>query len=290
MVERNASPNTVEAYLSDIRQFAAFLADRAVTGWRTVPRSIVRAYIAELSARGVEPSSIGRKLSSIRAFYEHVARRDGDGLPNPLRNLRAPRHTDRLPVFLTEPEMVHLLALPDLTMPEGLRDRAILEVLYGAGIRASEAAGLNVDSVEWKARQLRVLGKGGRQRLALLGEPALDALRRYVEQARPRLLVGGGHQPEHREPALLLNAWGTRLTRQAINTIVKRYTKEAEVQKPVTAHKLRHTFATHLLDHQAGLREVQELLGHKRVTTTEIYTHVSREVLRDQYLINHPRA
>jgi len=273
-VGRGYSPHTIAAYRQDLEQFAAFLEEEG-RPWLPVDRPDVRRFLARLQERGLSPATIARKIAALRSFYGYLVRR-GVLPTHPLRALGTPKVPGRLPRFLTVEETVALLMAPDLRTPQGLRDRAILELLYGGGLRVGELVALDLGDVDWGRRELHVRGKGGRERLALIGRPALRALRAYVRLGRPHL---AGKRPTE---ALFLNRWGERLSDRSVRTLVSEYARQVGLED-VTPHTLRHTFATHLLEGGADLRIVQELLGHARLTTTQRYTHVTQTHLREIY-------
>jgi len=273
-VGRGYSPHTIAAYRQDLEQFAAFLEEEG-RPWLPVDRPDVRRFLARLQERGLSPATIARKVAALRSFYGYLVRR-GVLPTHPLRALGTPKVPGRLPRFLTVEETVALLMAPDLRTPQGLRDRAILELLYGGGLRVGELVALDLGDVDWGRRELHVRGKGGRERLALIGWPALRALRAYVRLGRPHL---AGKRPTE---ALFLNRWGERLSDRSVRTLVSEYARQVGLED-VTPHTLRHTFATHLLEGGADLRIVQELLGHARLTTTQRYTHVTQTHLREIY-------
>ncbi len=276
-VVRGYSPHTIAAYRSDLEQFALFLEKEGLEAHR-VDRTAGRRYLAELHRRGLAPASIARKVAALRAFYTHLVKK-GVCKTHPLRGLGAPRQPVCLPHPLSVDETVALLSAPDPGTPQGMRDRAILELLYASGIRVGELVRLDLGDVSWGQRELRIQGKGGRMRIALVGRPALEALRRYLRKGRPRQL-----KPGRPTEALFLNRSGGRLSDRSVRTIVSRYAAMAGLDPTqVTPHTLRHTFATHMLEGGADLRIVQELLGHARLTTTQRYTHVSRGHLRQVY-------
>ena len=273
-IARGYSPHTIAAYGGDMEQFAAFLQAEGYS-WSQVDRQVAHRYLAHLQRRGLAPASIARKLAALRSFYAYLVRRSI--LPShPLRGLGTPKQPQRLPRYLSVEETVALLMTADLSTPQGWRDRAILELLYSSGLRAGELVRLDVGDVDWDRRELRVQGKGGRMRIAVVGRPALRALRAYLREGRPQLSRGRA------SPALFLNRLGGRLSDRSIRSIVSQHARLAGLEE-VTPHTLRHTFATHLLEGGADLRIVQELLGHARLTTTQRYTHVSRAHLREVY-------
>lgn len=280
---RNASPYTVKNYRSDIGQFLDYCRAKGVGSIEQIDRSLLRAYLAELDAAGYVKASIARRMAELRSFGDFLVREDVLER-NPFRTVGAPRIPKRLPQYLTIAELEMLLSVPDTSTPLGLRDRAIIEVLYAAGLRVSELVGLNVMDVDLAQAQVRVVGKGGKERIGLLGRPAVRAVSAYLNGGRPELL---GQRPTG---ALWLNHRGGRLTVRGVALVLDKVGRQAGIRTPVTPHVLRHTFATHLLDGGADLRVVQELLGHANLVTTQIYTHVSQSRAREVYLGAHPRA
>ena len=282
-MEKNASPHTIDRYGSEIRECLTFLESQGVRDWPDVDRDVLRRYLAWLSSRGLVKASIARRLSELRSFGRFLVREDVIGV-NPFLAVSSPKVPKRLPVPLSVPETVALLGAPDTSTPQGLRDSAILEVLYSGGLRVSELTGLNLGHVDARRSELCVWGKGAKERIALLGKPALVALQTYIEHGRPELLQC------RTTSALFLNRSGGRLSTRSVMNTVRKYSRAAGLQKRVTPHTLRHSFATHLLDGGADLRCVQELLGHERLTTTQVYTHVSQSRAREVYLGSHPLA
>jgi integrase/recombinase XerC len=280
---RNASPYTVKNYANDIGQFLDHCRARGVGSIEQIDRSLLRAYLAELDAAGYVKASIARRMAELRSFGDFLVREDVLER-NPFRTVGAPRIPKRLPQYLTTAELEVLLSVPDTSAPLGLRNRAIIEVLYAAGLRVSELVGLNVADVDLAQAQVRVVGKGGKERIGLLGRPAVRAVSAYLNGGRPELL---GQRPTG---ALWLNHRGGRLTVRGVALVLDKVGRQAGIRTPVTPHVLRHTFATHLLDGGADLRVVQELLGHANLVTTQIYTHVSQSRAREVYLGAHPRA
>ncbi len=279
----NASPYTVKNYGSDIGQFLDYCRGRGVHAPEQVDRALLRDYLAELDEAGYVAASIARRVAELRSFGDFLVR-EGVLERNPFRMVSAPRVPQRLPKYLTVAEVGALLAVPDTSTPLGLRDRAIIEVLYAAGLRVSELVGLDLGDVDLAQAQVRVLGKGGKERIGLLGRPAVRALRAYLEAGRPALV---GKRPTQ---ALWLNHRGGRLSARGVGLMLSQAGKRAGIRTPVFPHILRHTFATHLLDGGADLRVVQELLGHADLATTQVYTHVSQSHAREVYLRAHPRA
>lgn len=286
---KGRSKNTVRVYLDDLRSFGEFLErqELAVDG---LDRQSLRKYLAWLatSARGRDGGyarvSVARKLVSLRAFYRFLLQ-EGLVQANPIPKGRTFRiKVDKhLPVFLGKTEVVQLLQSPDLSNKLGIRNRAILELLYSSGVRLSELTALDIKDVDMQAQEMKVWGKGSKERMVLLGRPAVKAVEHYVRMGRPAL---------EQKPilALFLNRYGGRLSRRSVEKIVKRYALEAAISPGVHTHTLRHTFATHMLEGGADLRVVQELLGHSSPATTQIYTHVTQSQARKVYLASHPRA
>lgn len=283
VAEKNASPYTIDRYRHEIGECLAFLEEQGVHVWADVDRLVLRRYLAWLNGQGYVRASIARRLSELRSFGHFLVREGVVGI-NPFSAVSSPKVPKHLPTSLSIAETVALLSAPDATTPQGLRDRAILEVLYSGGLRVSELVGLDLNSIEWQRNELRVWGKGAKERIGLLGRPAMAALHVYLEQGRPPLLQG------RTSNALFLNRSGSRLTTRSVMNILKKYSRLIGLEKRATPHTLRHTFATHLLDGGADLRSVQELLGHARLATTQIYTYVSQSRAREVYLHSHPLA
>ena len=287
--EKNASPYTVRNYTTDllgsknITGFFAFLAEKGITSLDKADRHVMRAYMGYLMEQGLVKASIARRLSAIRSFYRYLVR-EQILTANPVQETSSPKLDKRLPSFLTTDEITKLLAAPDITNPNGQRDRAFLELLYASGLRVSELAGLNLEQVDLDTREIRVMGKGSKERMVLMGEPAADALTDYLNDGRRKL------KGDKKTSAVFLNYQGGRLTERSVQELLEGYATKADIGKKVHPHMLRHTFATHLLDGGADLRVVQELLGHASVATTQRYTHVTRSRLFDAYRQSHPRA
>lgn len=283
---RNLSPHTLRNYQSDLRGFFRYLAGGDEAGFdpAAADRHALRRYLAHQREVGTVSGSLARKVSTIRSFYRFLAR-EGYISDNPFEAVRGPRRQQRLPNVLTVGQVAALLAVPTDDTALGRRDQAILELLYAAGLRISEMVALDVADADLKGAMVRVLGKGDRERICLMGRPAVAALRRYLREARPALARHPG------ERALFLNRDGGRLSARAVQIMIKRYAALAGIEQRVYPHLLRHTFATHMVDRGAKLedggavlRVVQELLGHKSVSTTQIYTHVTEAQQRRVYL------
>jgi integrase/recombinase XerD len=284
-LERGYSGNTLAAYRNDLTQFLSYLARRDdVATWPNVSQAVIVDYILNLKEREYSSATVARKVAAIKSFF-HFLVAEGDVRDDPTAALDAPRVKKRLPRSLTREDVDKLMAAPHAVPgPKGLRDAALVEILYATGMRVSEVVALNVDDVNTASASVRCFGKGGKERIMPMYEQAVAVLRAYLEEGRVAYLR------DRTEKALFLNARGTRLTRQGLWLIIKEYVEASGIDAEVTPHTLRHSFATHLLDGGAGLREVQQLLGHSNVSTTQIYTHVSGERLRDSYDQAHPRA
>jgi site-specific recombinase XerD len=300
--ERNASAYTIRNYMTDLvgtykrgagKGFFQFIMMKDIADFNDVDKQVIRDYLAWLVEQHTDKSSIVRKLSAIRSFYrfllkEEIIRRSpipvGSAGRKGERSALSPKLDKRLPVFLTRTEMEQLLAMPDLSRPVGRRDRAILELFYAAGLRVSEITGLNLSSINLETHEVRVLGKGSKERIVLMGRPAADALLDYITHIRPQFLQGKASD------ALFISRLGIRLVNRRMQKILSNYASASGLRKSVHPHVLRHTFATHLLDGGADLRVVQELLGHANLSTTQIYTHVTKQQARKVYLTAHPMA
>jgi integrase/recombinase XerC len=281
--ERNMSAYTVRNYTTDLLDFFNFLRAKDISSLKEVDRLTLRDYLSHLMKQGLVKASIARKLSAIRSFYRYLLR-EGVISTSPAATTSSPKLDKRLPSFLTIEEMKRLLQAPDLSTPQGQRDRALLELLYASGLRVSELAQLNLKQVNLDTHEIRVWGKGAKERVVLMGEPAAKALTTYLSQGRPKLLG------KKRSNALFLNRYGGRLPERRIQIILGKYASSADIDKKVHPHLLRHTFATHLLDGGADLRVVQELLGHADLSSTQIYTHVTKSQAKKVYLSAHPMA
>ncbi len=280
--ERKKSPATLRAYRADLRAFGDWLA-AAGAEVAAVRRTQLRRYLVELEQQGLAATSVQRKLASLRGLFRWL-QEHGHVEKDPAKLLKGPKAPKRVPKFLTTPEVDKLLAQPFDDSPRGLRDRAILETLYSTGCRVSECAGMGLRAVDLDEGSARVLGKGSKERLAMLGGPAIDAIRTWLPARRE--LLRHNRRPD--DGALWLNRLGKRLSARWIFETVVARARQADLQTRLTPHGLRHSFATHLLDRGADLRTVQELLGHARLVTTEIYTHVSIGRLRSVYDQAHP--
>ena len=282
-LEAGHSANTVESYLRDLSRFVGWLDERGVGGPGSVTRKQVREFIFALKDLGLSPATIRRQASAIRTYYGFLIA-EGRVEQDPSDRLEMPRRGRRLPDTLSVPEMEAMLAAPAADAPLAWRDRALLELGYGAGLRVSELCGLTVPDLLLAEGLVRVMGKGSKQRLVPVGRSVIGAVSLYLHQVRPGLDRGATRD------RVLLNARGAPLSRVGAWGIVKRLARAAGIRKRVTTHTLRHTFATHLLEGGADLRAVQEMLGHADLSTTQIYTHGDRESLRSVHRQFHPRG
>ncbi len=286
-LERGLSRNTLEAYRSDLQQYGAFLGRRDRDPLAVTPADL-SAFVSELAAgfdgrRPVAPATLQRKIACLRSFYRHL-RREQVLDHDPTSELRPPRSRARLPKVLSRDEVNRLLEQPRGVSPAALRDRALLETMYACGLRASEAISLELTELDLKAAMLRARGKGSKERLVPVGSKAIATLETYLAQGRPRL-VG-----LRDEPRVFVNLRGHGLSRQGLYKIVQGHAATAGLEHRMSPHTLRHTFATHLLAGGCDLRSLQEMLGHADIGTTQIYTHLSADRLRDVYFDAHPRA
>lgn len=281
-VERGLAANTVEAYGRDVRGFLDFLADRRMGPEEVGHRELLQ-YLQELYQR-LSPRSVARKTVSVRAFYRYLIL-DGYLNNDPTETLEAPRTLQSLPKYLSQEEVERLLQLPDVTTPHGLRDRTMLEVLYASGLRVSELVRLRLENVNFEVGFVRIVGKGNKERIVPLGETARDWIRRYLTEAYPKF------QPKAAgSRALFLSQKGGSMSRQNFWMIVEKLGRRMGLNRRLSPHVLRHSFATHLLENGADLRAVQMMLGHADISTTQIYTHVTRERMKKIYDQLHPRA
>ena len=285
VAERNASSHTIDSYSADLRDFASFAANGGDVDWTKVTKADVRGYLMKLGSSGASPATVRRRLSSLRSLYRFLAR-EGDVEADPTRGLHGPKLSRRLPKVLAPPEVERFLSCPgkaaeDGVVPriEAIRDSAVFEFLYSTGCRVSEATGLCWGALDLKRGTAVVVGKGRKERLVILGAKAREALERWCD-------VAGGDATS----PVFTSRMGKALSPREVERRMKFYLAMASLPLDVTPHKLRHSFATHLLDAGADLRSVQEMLGHANLSTTQIYTHVSVERLKDEYARSHPRA
>jgi integrase/recombinase XerC len=285
-LEKNASAHTVKSYREDLTQALAFAREQLVTDAVTPERitgRLLRAYLAWLHAQGYARTTIARRLASVRSWLRYLCRQ-GVLERDPSAGLRGPRQEKRLPHFLGTGDVTRLLAAPPAS-PLGCRDRAMLEMLYSAGLRVSELVGVDLDDLDLDGGTLVVRGKGKKERVALLGRPAVASVRDWLE-VREALVAGRAAAPA----AVFVNRFGRRLTTRSVARLLEKYLAQTGLDPRTSPHTLRHSFATHLLDAGADVRSVQELLGHRSLGTTQVYTHVTAGRLHDSYRHAHPRA
>jgi integrase/recombinase XerD len=283
LLEQGLSPRTHEAYGRDLTRFAGYAIGRGAPSPPDVSSRLLREYMYHLKDLGLAPASIRRNVSALRTYFKFLLG-EGHLARDPSERLESPKRWRTLPEVLTVAEIERLLASPTLDDPLVFRDRAMLEVAYGAGLRVSEWISIGIRDVMFDEGLVRVFGKGSKERLVPIGRRAIASLASYIRELRPRLEQGGGRG------VLFLNARGEPLTRMGAWKILKKYVDRAGIEKHVSPHTLRHSFATHLLEGGADLRAVQEMLGHADISTTQIYTHVDREYLRSVHRKFHPRG
>lgn len=283
-VELGLSANTRQAYERDLRLFCKTLGFKNSDALVNVSREQITGYMTQLKEKGLAAATIARKLAAIKAFYRFMTA-EGYMDANPAEVVEAGTKGIKLPRVLSEDEVVRLLNQPDITTAEGFRDRTMLEVLYATGMRVSELINLTLDRVDLNMKYIIAFGKGSKERIVPLGSVAAEFLQQYLEKVRPKLT----HE-ERNTNIVFLAFGGHELTRQRFWQIIRAYGRKANINKALTPHILRHSFATHLLDNGADLRSVQELLGHSDISTTQIYTHLTNKRLRDIYAKAHPRA
>jgi integrase/recombinase XerD len=282
-VERGLAQNTLESYGRDLRQFNTFLQNSQLDFIRNSNRDTILSYLNSLQVKGRAVSTISRNLAAIKSFYQYLVR-EHHIEKDPAVNLESPKLEKKLPKILTITEVEELLKQPNAFQPTGLRDKAMLELLYATGIRVSELISLNISDVNLDMGYIKCYGKGAKERIVPLGSIAAKCVQEYIGKGRPKLVR------TYEEPSLFVNHHGNRLTRQGFWKIIKKYALEASITKEITPHTLRHSFATHLLENGADLRSVQEMLGHADISTTQIYTHVTKNRLKEVYDKTHPRA
>jgi integrase/recombinase XerD len=282
-VEKGLSRNTLDAYGRDLARYGEFLQQQGVAAPDDVTPSMVLLFLASLKAQGLAPRSRARALVAMRTFHRFLLAEE-HATVNPTTQVEAPKSLHRLPQTLSPAEVERLLAAPLGEEPRALRDRAMLEILYATGLRVTELVQLRVADLQLEVGYLSAIGKRSKQRIVPLGEVALDEVRRYLEFGRPLLVK------EQASAILFLNRAGKGLTRQGFWKIIKRHATGAVIRKNITPHTLRHSFATHLLENGADLRSVQTMLGHADISTTQIYTHVTRERLKRIHEQHHPRG
>jgi len=282
-MERGLSDNTLNAYRTDLQGLARWLTEKEHISLLDADRQQLLAYLSSRVQQGARPRTTARLISSMRRFYQYWVR-EKRLTADPSDKIEAPKLGRSLPHALTEAEVVALLSAPDTNQTLGIRDRAMLELMYATGLRVSELVGLKLTEINQRQGVLRTQGKGSKERLVPMGEEAAYWLARYQEEVRPELLKGMAHE------TLFVTRRKAAMTRQAFWYLIKRYAQQAGIRKPLSPHTIRHCFATHLLNHGADLRAVQMLLGHSDLSTTQIYTHVAKERLKNIHAQHHPRG
>lgn len=277
-IEKNASGHTVLNYSIDLKDFASFLGESSV---ESVSYLFLRKYLAHMKEKNYSKRTVARKLASLRSFFKFLYR-EGYIKTNPSSGILTPKLDKKLPIFLDQDEVSKLIEAPDEKDLSGLRDRALMETLYSTGIRVSELVGMNLSEIDFISGVIKVFGKGKKERLAPIGDKALRAIRNYLDKR--------GIGKLNDKKAVFLNKDGGRLTDRSVRRVIEKYIKRVSLREGVSPHTLRHSFATHLLNRGADLRSVQELLGHMNLSTTQIYTHVTTQRLKEVYDKAHPRA
>lgn len=284
-IEKNASPNTITSYAKDLRMFEDFLARENIKQIAQVSGADVRLFLTGLYDRKLSRRSVARTISCLRTFYGYLQKIQLIEV-NPFLHIPQPRQDNRIPTFLYEEELKPLFEVSDVTTPIGQRDQALLELMYATGIRVSECSELQLSDIDEELSVVKVIGKGRKERYIPFGQYALEALQLYIQDGRDLLLANAGEKTDF----IFLNARGNKITPRGIRYVLEQMMKKASVTIHLHPHKLRHTFATHLLNEGADLRSVQELLGHENLSSTQVYTHVTKERLKRVYMHNHPRA
>lgn len=282
-IERGLSQNTVAAYARDLSQFAHYAAGKGINSPEGLSEEVLVGFLKELRKAGMSPSSISRKLSAIKTFCKFACR-EGLITIDFTSGVETTKSALRLPSILSIEEVSELLAQPDWRDPSGCRDKAMLEVLYATGIRVSELLSLRISDVNTSVGFLKCFGKGSKERIVPLGKVAIEYLERYLSTGRPKFARSGSSE------FLFLTNRGRKMSRVGFWKLIKKYAAQAGITKNITPHTIRHSFATHLLQGGADLRSIQEMLGHANIATTQVYTHISREKLKQTYKKSHPRA
>lgn len=282
-VERGLSANTTESYSRDLKQFEAYVQPLGITNLVHADKTAVMGYLIAMQKKGRSASTLSRHMAAIKAFFRYCLT-EGLIAKDPTVNLESPRPQKKLPQILALEEVECLLNIPMKNNRTGLRDKAMLELLYATGLRVTELISLDISNVNLEMGFVRCFGKGAKERIIPLGSIAAKHIEEYLHTGRPKLVKKPG------ETGLFLNHHGKQMTRQGFWKLIKKYANEVGITKEITPHTLRHSFATHLLENGADLRSVQEMLGHSDITTTQIYTHLTRGKLREVYTKTHPRA
>jgi integrase/recombinase XerD len=283
LIERGMAQNTLEAYGRDLRRYFQFLQQKDITELQEVKPEVIIEYLVQIKADGLSANSMNRALAALRGFYKYLTQEKIIG-QSPLVNIELAKVWMRLPDTISKEEMNVILIQPGNQTASAMRDTAMLEFLYATGIRVSELINLTMNSINWQVGFVVVMGKGSKERIVPIGKTAYDCTRRYVDMARPQLMQ------KKNTDVLFLNRFGTKFTRQGLWKIVIRYAQKAGLQKKVHPHTFRHSFATHLLEGGADLRTVQVMLGHVDISTTQIYTHITKERLKEIHAKYHPRG
>jgi len=283
LLEKGASENTLEAYRRDLKRYLSYLESKGVTDINQATPQTVVNFLVQIRAEGLSANSMNRTLAALRGFYKFLLH-DKVLEESPLTNIELAKVWMRLPDTVSKEEMNLILSQPGDDSPAALRDRAMLELLYATGLRVSELIGLTMNSINWQVGFLVVMGKGGKERVVPVGKTAYDVVRRYLDEARPKLIK------TRTTDVLFLNRFGKAFTRQGLWKIIIHYAQKAGLQKSVHPHTFRHSFATHLLEGGADLRAVQVMLGHSDISTTQIYTHVTKDRLKEIHRKYHPRG
>ena len=282
--DKGLSPSTLESYGRDISQFLEFTEERGLDAAEEIRRTHIMLYLGALRGAGKAAATVNRNTVSLRAYF-HFLLKERVIVQDPTLDMEAIKPSQKPPIILSIEEIERLLAAPDEAAPQGMRDKAMLELLYATGIRVTELISLNVEDVNTSLRFARCSGASGKERVVPIGAIAADCVARYTSGMRDKLLRA---RPE--EPALFLNSLGGRLTRQGFWKIIKKYAREAQIEQDITPHTLRHSFAAHLLEGGADLRSVQQMLGHSDISTTQIYSGIARKNMKEVYENHHPRA
>lgn len=282
-VERGLAENTLLSYQFDLQGYLEFCRKYGLESLEQADKNVVMAYLFQQQLEGRSPATIARRLAAARSFYKYLVSEDII-TKDPTADLEFPKLAQKLPRVLTVEEVETLLSQPLLSQPAGIRDKAMLELLYATGIRVSELVALNLEHVSLDSGFIRCFGKGAKERIVPVGDVAVRFLREYLVRGRSKLTKPGV------TPALFVNQHGRRLTRQGFWKIIKKYALKAKIRKEITPHTFRHSFATHLLENGADLRSVQEMLGHADISTTQIYTHLTKQRMKEVYNRSHPRA
>ncbi|MDD4894297.1 MAG: site-specific tyrosine recombinase XerD [Candidatus Omnitrophica bacterium] len=281
-VERGLSRNTIISYREDINAYIDFLKASRIDSFSLTKKNDISDFMLSQKDKGISANSVARRLAAIKALYRFLVR-ERILKADPSNLIDSPKLWKKIPQTLSTNEVDALLSQPNIRQTQGIRDRAILEALYATGMRVSEAVNLKKDNVNLDVGFLRCIGKGNKERIVPLGKKAITSISKYLNEARPHLLKGKESE------LLFLNRFGKTISRQSLWKMIKRYAKEARIKKPIRPHILRHSFATHLLERGADLRSVQEMLGHANISTTQIYTHISKERLKAIHKMFHPR-